>query len=91
MTIGLLLALAVINLTTILAFAHDKARAQTGGWRVRESTLLGLALIGGSPGALWARRRFRHKTRKQPFTLCLDLIAMVHAGTALGLATLLLG
>ncbi|MCP3736358.1 DUF1294 domain-containing protein [Sphingomonas sp. RP10(2022)] len=68
---------------------HDKARATSGGWRVRESTLLGLAALGGSPGALWARQRFRHKTRKQPFATYLDLIAMVHAGLAMGLATLL--
>ena len=42
------LALAAINLMTVLAFAHDKARAASGGWRVRESTLLALALFGGS-------------------------------------------
>nr|WP_277998623.1 DUF1294 domain-containing protein [Sphingomonas liriopis] len=82
-------AFVAINLLTVLAFMHDKARATSGGWRVRESTLLGLAALGGSPGALWARQRFRHKTRKQPFATYLDLIAMVHAGLAMGLATLL--
>jgi uncharacterized membrane protein YsdA (DUF1294 family) len=86
--IALLLALVVINLLTVLTFAHDKARASSGGWRVRESMLLSLAFVGGSPGALWARRRFRHKTRKQPFATYLDLIAMVHAGVLIGLATL---
>lgn len=85
-----LLAIVAINLLTVLTFAHDKARARTGGWRVRESTLLGLAVFGGSPGALWARRRFRHKTRKQPFATYLDLIAMVHAGVLVGLTTLLI-
>lgn len=84
------LGFVAINLLTVFAFAHDKARAVSGGWRVRESTLLGLALVGGSPGALWARHRLRHKTRKQPFATCLDLIAMVHAGLAVGLATLLI-
>lgn len=85
-----LLALAAINLMTVFAFAHDKARAVSGGWRVRESTLLGMALCGGSPGALWARRRFRHKMRKQPFATCLDAIAVLHAGVVIGLATLLI-
>jgi len=83
-------AAAAINLLTVVAFVHDKRRAIHGGRRVRESTLLGLALIGGSPGAIWARRHFRHKTRKRPFTTCLDVIAMVQAGVALGMATLLL-
>ncbi len=88
--LALSLGFVAINLLTVFAFAHDKARAVSGGWRVRESTLLGLALVGGSPGALWARHRLRHKTRKQPFATCLDLIAMVHAGLAVGLATLLI-
>ena len=81
-----LLVFAGINLITVLAFAHDKARAASGGWRMRESTLLGLALVGGPPGAIWARRRFRHKTRKQPFATYLHGIALVHAGVAIGLA-----
>ncbi len=85
-----LIVLIAINLLTVLTFAHDKARAASGGWRVRESTLLSLAFIGGSPGALWARRRFRHKTRKQPFATYLDLIAMVHAGVLIGLTTLVI-
>lgn len=31
-------------------------------------TFFGLALIGGSPGALLARRLFQRKTRKEPFS-----------------------
>ena len=85
----ILLALLVVNVVTALAFAHDKRAALTGVRRVRESTLLGLAFIGGSPAAVWARHRFRHKTRKQPFATQLDLIAMIHAGVALGAAILM--
>lgn len=78
--------LVTINAAAIAAFAIDKRRAIEGKWRIAESTLLTLALIGGSPGALWARARFRHKTRKQPFAMQLDGIAMVQAGLAIGLA-----
>ena len=77
--------LIAINAIAIAAFAIDKRRAIEGGWRIRESTLLGLALAGGWPGALWARRRFRHKTRKQPFASRLDVVAMLNGGVALGL------
>jgi len=83
------IGMAAVNLLTILCFAADKRAAMAGDRRTRESTLLGLALIGGSPGAFWARRRYRHKTRKQPFSFQLQLIAMVQAGVALGLASLL--
>lgn len=83
-------ALVATNALTIAAFAIDKRRAIEGEWRIAESTLLTLALIGGSPGALWARARFRHKTRKQPFATHLDLIAMVHVGLAVGVGTTVL-
>ncbi len=70
-------ALALINLWTILRFHQDKQRAIAGRRRIPEADLLGLALIGGSPGALLARRLFRHKTRKRPFSAALYLIAAV--------------
>lgn len=82
--------LVIANATTVAAFAIDKRRARAGEWRIAESTLLTLAFCGGSPGALWARARFRHKTRKQPFATQLDVIAMLHAGLSIGLAVALL-
>lgn len=70
-------ALALINLWTVLRFHQDKRRAMAGRRRIPEANLLGLALIGGSPGALLARHLFRHKTRKQPFSAALYFIAAV--------------
>ena len=55
-----------INLVTIGAFWIDKRRATGGEFRLPEANLLLLALVGGTPGAYFARNRFRHKTRKQP-------------------------
>lgn len=80
--------LLVLNLFTILRFWQDKQRAMAGERRVPEADLLGLALIGGSPGALLARRLFRHKTRKQPFSTWLLLIVAIQAGTLGGLLLL---
>jgi uncharacterized membrane protein YsdA (DUF1294 family) len=79
-----LLAFAVINACTILSFWQDKQRARAGEWRISEARLLGLALIGGSPGALLARNLFRHKTMKQPFGNLLLLIVAVQAGLGIG-------
>ena len=69
----------------MLRFHHDKQRAIAGERRVPEANLLGLALIGGTPGAFLARHLFRHKTRKQPFSNLLMLIAAVQIGAILGL------
>jgi uncharacterized membrane protein YsdA (DUF1294 family) len=79
-----LLAFLLINGWTMLRFWPDKQRARADDWRISEASLLGLALIGGSPGAFLARAVFRHKTRKQPFGTLLFLIAAVQAGLAIG-------
>lgn len=54
-------------------FGVDKAAAVKGNRRIRESSLLLVALIGGVPGAKLGQRVFRHKTRKQPFARLLNL------------------
>ena len=85
MTIASALLLLLVNAATVLAFGIDKQRAIDGGRRISEARLLWLAAAGGTPGALWARRRFRHKTRKQPFSRRLEVIATVQAGMLAGL------
>jgi len=70
----------LVNGWTMIRFWQDKARAVAGDRRIPEADLLGLALIGGSPGAFAARHLFRHKTRKEPFSTHLMLIAAAKAG-----------
>jgi len=80
-------ALIALNLLALVAFGLDKLKAEAGRRRIPESTLLTLALIGGTPGAYAGRALFRHKTRKQPFSGRLHAIAAVQVlalGAALG-------
>jgi uncharacterized membrane protein YsdA (DUF1294 family) len=77
-------ALLILNGLTIWRFWDDKRRARAGSRRIAERDLLILALLGGSPGALLARRLFHHKTRKQPFYIYLWLIVALQAAAAAG-------
>ncbi|WP_343032326.1 DUF1294 domain-containing protein [Sphingobium limneticum] len=74
-TILILAALLPVNLVAFTLFAMDKRRARMGLRRLSERTLLLWALIGGTPGAFLGRHVFRHRTRKQPFSTLLWLIA----------------
>ena len=78
--------LLLVNCVTIVRFWQDKRRAQAGDRRIPEHDLLGLAVIGGSPGAFLARHLFRHKTRKEPFSTQLMVIAALQVGALIGLA-----
>lgn len=66
-----------INLITLIVFAMDKISSQSNAWRTRENTLLGLALMGGSIGALLAMHFFRHKTKKGSFLMLLAVILLL--------------
>lgn len=56
----------LFNLMTFLVFGFDKYLARTRRTRIREKTLLSLALLGGSVGAVFAQKLFKHKNQKYP-------------------------
>lgn len=64
----------LINLIAFVVFGIDKRKARKGQWRVPESTLFILAIIGGSIGALLGMLAFRHKTKHRKFTIGIPLI-----------------
>jgi uncharacterized membrane protein YsdA (DUF1294 family)/cold shock CspA family protein len=65
--VTLVAAYGLFSGVAFLVYGADKFAAEQGRWRTSESTLHTIALMGGWPGALVARRVFRHKTTKQPF------------------------
>ena len=71
-----LIYLVAINIATFFMYGIDKWRSTSGRllptgrkkaknskWRIRETALLGLAVLGGSIGAWLGMKVWRHKTQ----------------------------
>ena len=74
---------AIMLLTIYLLFANflglfamylDKERAKKRAFRIPESTLFTISLIGGSIGSLFGMYLFRHKTRHWTFVIGMPVI-----------------
>lgn len=66
--------LLIINAAGFLLMLLDKWKAKKNRLRVRESTLLLVAALGGSVGSLAGMYLFRHKTQHLKFILGIPLI-----------------
>ena len=71
--------LLLMNLLLFALMGRDKAAARRGARRTPETTLLALAVLGGSVGGLLGMLLFRHKTRKRAFRIGIPLIFLCHA------------
>lgn len=72
----LLKTVLLMSVAALGACGWDKARAVARQSRVPERLLLGLALLGGSPGLVLGMAVFRHKTRSPGFVLALAVIVI---------------
>ena len=72
--------LVLVNAAALALMLADKKKARRGAWRIPEATLLGIAVLGGSIGAIAGMYLFRHKTRHLKFSLGLPLILAVQIG-----------
>ncbi len=70
--------LSLVNALGLLLMLIDKKNAAHHRWRISELTLFFVAAIGGGVGSLVGMYLFRHKTRRQLFTVGLPLIIVLH-------------
>lgn len=77
--------LALINLLSLILMFVDKQKAKRRKWRIRESTLIFSALIGGSIGMLLGMYLFRHKTRHPKFFIGVPVILILQVLLVIGL------
>lgn len=67
----------MINLIAILLMKKDKEYAEKGERRIREATLLLVALMGGSFGMYFAMFKYKHKTLHRKFSIGVPVIIML--------------
>ena len=77
------LYLAAISLLAVILTAHDKRAARQQKWRVRESTLLLIAALGGSVAMLLTMQIIRHKTKHAKFMAGIPVIIILQITLAI--------
>ena len=73
---------AGLSLALLVCMGADKAAAVAGRRRIPETTLLALAVLGGSAGGVLGMLLFRHKIRKPAFSVGFPLILLVQLALA---------
>lgn len=77
-----------LNVVTFFVYGIDKLKARRHKWRIPESTLLLLAVVGGSIGALLGMKLWHHKTQHKKFKYGLPLILLVQVVLIVWIASL---
>ena len=79
----IILYVVAVNVVSFLMMGIDKRKAVKRAFRIPESTLFVLAIIGGSIGSIIGMHLFRHKTRHwyflygMPVILALQIILIL--------------
>lgn len=76
---GLSVYYAFMGGVSLYLYSRDKQAALFGWWRISETKLLAVDLLGGIIGGLLAQHRYRHKKSKQSYQLRIFAIVVVHA------------
>lgn len=66
----------LVNLIAFIIIYTDKQKAIRKKWRIKESTIIFLSLMGGSIGTYIGMYTFRHKTKHLKFTLGVPIIIL---------------
>ena len=72
-----LVYLVIINVVTFFMYGIDKWKAKKSKMRIRETALLGLAVLGGSIGAWLGMKVWHHKTLHKKFRYGVPAIIII--------------
>ncbi len=76
---ALIIYFVVINLLAIVLMKKDKEYAKIpNATRIKEWTLLMVAIVGGALGEYYAMFKYKHKTLHKKFSVGVPMIMMLH-------------
>ncbi|MBQ8164851.1 MAG: DUF1294 domain-containing protein [Clostridia bacterium] len=67
-----------MSIVGFVSMKVDKVKAEKNKWRIKESTLLLIALFGGALGSFLGMQCFRHKTKHIKFVILVPLFLIIH-------------
>ncbi|MDR1806130.1 MAG: DUF1294 domain-containing protein [Clostridium sp.] len=70
---------AFINLLALILTVRDKNAAKRDYWRIKERTLIFVAILGGSIAMMVTMKLIRHKTRHVKFMVGIPFIIVLQA------------
>ncbi|MBQ9314831.1 MAG: DUF1294 domain-containing protein [Clostridia bacterium] len=68
----------LMNIIAIFIMKKDKQFAKNDKRRIRESTLIMVALAGGAVGMYYAMYKYKHKTLHKKFTILVPVFIVLH-------------
>ena len=74
--------LALISIVAVVLTLRDKSTAEKGKWRIKESTLLLAAALGGAIAMLLTMKGIRHKTKHAKFMIGIPIIIVLQLAVA---------
>ena len=88
---AILVGFIAVNVIGFVLMKRDKEYAQKDKWRVKESTLLATAAVGGSLGIYAGMYKYNHKTLHKKFTILVPIIMLIQmAFVSYGIFSLIL-
>lgn len=76
-----------MNIAGYASMGLDKVKAKRHAWRIPESTLFSIAILGGSVGSIFGMFHFRHKTKHWYFVAGLPIIFFIQLAIAVYLTS----
>lgn len=69
--------IVIMSISGYFIMFSDKKKSIKNEWRIKESTIFMVALLGGSVGVYLGMRSFRHKTNHTSFALGIPLMIII--------------